>query len=700
MNAAKSTRRFLRRLSIAMLLAVLVVGLAGLTAIWLSNSRSARITDTIDPALTANGSVLQVLTAAQSQQRGILLPGASTDGGPTPDSLDAALAEPLQIVTLAHHDDPRFSALVQAEKSAAQTWLAAYGDVRDEVAAGQRDRAISREAEADVDFTQFQQTNSQVSERLTRTRQSLRGQADHLSNAAELVFGALVLAVLAMLACIGAVASRVLVTPMAELTAVVERLRRGERGARAPTNHGSTEVRSVAVQVNALADEVDTWRAAEAETDRLRRIFGEISRTVREELDLEAVLDAPAMVGPALAADRCWLRLVRDGHLEPVTTQWSREGLDSLTDIPLAGEDPFELAQRLWIREEAMVRSDLFARLDQEAENLQLFVATTGVRSVLVVPIGAGDQVLGLLTWAMTDRPRTWTAAEVAAVQRVAADLGRAVVHAQLYHQQLELVGKLRDLDRRKDDFLSTVSHELRTPLTSIVGYLELVRDGAAGAVPEPMGKMLDVIDRNAIRLRALIEDLLVLARIEDGSLGATHTAVEFAEVIDHAAETVRPQAEEGGVLLFVDPGPVGLTVMGDARHLDMVALNILSNAVKFTPSGGRVSVVVRYDDDAHEVLLTCSDSGIGIPEVDQAGMFGRFFRASNATVHAIPGTGLGMSVIKGIVDAHGGAVALTSREGKGTIVTVRLPGATIEPAETGATGPREPSEAAERALP
>ncbi len=492
----------------------------------------------------------------------------------------------------------------------------------------------------------------------------------------------LVLTALAILAGLGALASRVLVAPLAELTGVVERLRRGEGDARAPTDHGSAEVRSVAVQVNALADEVASWRAVQAESERLRRTFSEISRMVREELDLDAVLAAPSLVGPALGADRCWLRLARDGRLEGVTRQWARDGLDPLVDIPLVGDDPLELAQRLWSREEALARPDLLARLEQEPQHLQLFVAATGARSLLVLPIGAGDGVLGLLTWVMTDRPRAWSPAEVAAAQRVAADLGRAVVHASLYEKQLELVGKLRDLDRRKDDFLSTVSHELRTPLTSIVGYLELVRDGAAGAVPEAMDKMLDVVDRNAVRLRALIEDLLVLARIEDGSLSASRAPVEFADVIEHAAQTVRLQAAEGGVHLSVDAGPAGLTVMGDARHLDMVALNILSNAVKFTPSGGRVSVIVRYDADTREVLLTCADSGIGIPERDQPGMFGRFFRASNATLHAIPGTGLGMSVIKGIVDAHGGAVALTSREGKGTIVTVRLPGAEVEAPE------------------
>ena len=109
-----------------------------------------------------------------------------------------------------------------------------------------------------------------------------------------------------------------------------------------------------------------------------------------------------------------------------------------------------------------------------------------------------------------------------------------------------------------------------------------------------------------------------------------------------------------------------------------MVALNVISNAVKFTPAGGHVSVVVRFDARTREVLRTCADSGIGIPASDQPAMFGKFFRASNATLQAIPGTGLGMSVIKGIVDAHGGAIALTSRESKGTIVTIRLPEATL----------------------
>ena len=296
--------------------------------------------------------------------------------------------------------------------------------------------------------------------------------AGRLRVVAELTLGGLLLIVLTVLALVATTATRVLVAPLVELTSVVERLRRGEHDARAPTDHGSAEVRSVAIQVNALADEVDSWRTAQAESERLRRTFSEISRTVREELDMDAVLDVPALIGPALGADRCWLRLARDGRIEEVVRQWSREGLAALEEIPLVGDDPYEAALSLWSSEGALARPDLTARLDLEPHDLQLFVAATGVRSFLVVPIGAGETVLGLLTWAMTDGPRAWTTAEIAAAARVAADLGRAILHASLYEQQLEIVGKLRDLDRRKDDFLSTVSHELRTPLTSIVGYL------------------------------------------------------------------------------------------------------------------------------------------------------------------------------------------------------------------------------------
>jgi two-component system phosphate regulon sensor histidine kinase PhoR len=695
MSSTRSTRRFLRWFSITALLAVLVVGLGGLTALWLSTSRTQAITNTLDPAIAANSSVLQVLTRAQADA-GVLLAGSSTGtAAPVgPDQLsrlddlaraasaqlDPALGAVAQAGSVDHHVRGR----ITAQRSAAEVWLRATRSVASSLADRQPARAQSLQAIADADFAQFETANDATARTLGDARLGLQTDATRLRNLAEGSLGGLVLFVLVALAGMGAVATRLLVAPMVELTGVVERLRRGDETARAPTDHGSQEVRSVALQVNALADEVQEWRWAQAETDRLRRTFSEISRTVREELDMDSVFDVPAMIGPALGADRCWLRLTRDGRIEDVVRQWAREGLAPLERIPLAVDDPYEAALGLWRREEAMSRPDLTARLELEPLAVQLFVAETGVRSFLVVPIGAGESVLGLLTWAMTDRPRVWTAAEVVAAQRVAADLGRAIVHASLYERQVELVARLRDLDRRKDDFLATISHELRTPLTSIIGYLDLVRDGAVGEVPVAMRPLLDVVDENADRLRALIEDLLLLARIEDRSLRPTQDRVVVADLVHQAVDAIRVQAESGGVRLSVDPGPASLAVVGDARHLALAMRNILGNAVKFTPSRGLVSVTVRHDPERGDVVLTCSDSGIGVPESEQADLFQRFFRASNAARHAVPGTGLGMSVVKGIVDAHGGAVALTSHEGMGTIVTVRLPAGPLA-AETAA---------------
>ena len=230
-------------------------------------------------------------------------------------------------------------------------------------------------------------------------------------------------------------------------------------------------MRDVAVALNGLADEVDTWRAAQAESDRLRRFSLDVSRTVREELHIEAVLRAVPLVGEALDADRARLRLVEEGSFGPVVGEWARDGLDLVADdIPMAGDDPYGLAERLWYRGEALNLPYLTADIDLGQRGLHGFVTTTGASSLLVVPVGAGERLLGLLGWAMTDGPRGWTAEEVSWAQRIAAESGWALEHAQLFETQRELVAQLRDLDRRKDDFLSTVSHELPTPLTSIVG--------------------------------------------------------------------------------------------------------------------------------------------------------------------------------------------------------------------------------------
>jgi signal transduction histidine kinase len=236
---------------------------------------------------------------------------------------------------------------------------------------------------------------------------------------------------------------------------------------------------------------------------------------------------------------------------------------------------------------------------------------------------------------------------------------------------RLELAGqneRLRELDRMKDEFVASVSHELRTPLTSISGYLELLRDDQT--LDAEQKRMLEIIDRNADRLQRLVSDLLFVAKAKDADVVGEMSALDLTELARDAVEAAKPRARSGEVTVELRGGSALLH--GDSSRLSQVLDNLLSNAIKFTPGGGHVSVRVAHDRE--RVRLSVSDTGMGIPEAEQADLFKRFFRTRGANDAVIQGTGLGLSIAKQIVESHGGTIGFTSREGQGTTFTVELP--------------------------
>ena len=297
--------------------------------------------------------------------------------------------------------------------------------------------------------------------------------------------------------------------------------------------------------------------------------------------------------------------------------------------------------------------------------------AAAGAGSVVTVALSNGDELLGAVTLIRDQGRPGWTPVDCRLAEVVTGDLGRGVHHARLYEREQQLVARLKELDTAKTDFMSTVSHELRTPLTSISGYVEMLRDSDAGAVTTAQDRMLDVIARNTRRLRALIEDLLVLSKIESGEYSTARRTFDLAVLVQSAMVAIAPTAAKASVGLHADVrGP--LEMQADPDQLDRVLMNLLSNAVKFTPADGTVTVAGRREAD--ETVLIVADTGMGIPQAEQQALFARFFRASNAVHQAIPGTGLGLAIVRTIVDNHGGRIEVRSTEGVGTEVTVRLP--------------------------
>ncbi len=227
-----------------------------------------------------------------------------------------------------------------------------------------------------------------------------------------------------------------------------------------------------------------------------------------------------------------------------------------------------------------------------------------------------------------------------------------------------------RRLERLRDAFVAAVSHELRTPLTSISGFVELLADEEHDLSPAGR-KYVDAIRRGNDRLRRIVEDLLLVAEIEAELLELRRAPTDLAELAAATVEDALPVAAENGIGLSLAVNG-SLPLEADATRLRQVLDNLVSNALKFTPRGGSVTLSASNGGGSLQVEVT--DTGIGVPPDELGQLFSRFYRASSARHRAIPGTGLGLVIARAIVEGHGGTISLEPSEGKGTRVRVALP--------------------------
>jgi PAS domain S-box-containing protein len=231
---------------------------------------------------------------------------------------------------------------------------------------------------------------------------------------------------------------------------------------------------------------------------------------------------------------------------------------------------------------------------------------------------------------------------------------------------------RMLELDRAKGEFVSAVSHELRTPLTSIVGYTELLADDLSESLTENQHQLVERIDRNGERLLHLVEDLLTLARVEEGSLTMDPVPTDMRAAVRAATDEVSHAAHKRRVSMRVILPSEPVLLQGDPEYLERAVLNLVSNAVKFTPAGGVVEVLLDTGRDVAELRVV--DNGMGIPIEEQGQLFQRFFRSTLATEHAIQGTGLGLHIVRSIAEAHNGSVDVESTLGIGSTFRFVVP--------------------------
>ncbi|MGH3205497.1 MAG: ATP-binding protein, partial [Streptosporangiaceae bacterium] len=272
------------------------------------------------------------------------------------------------------------------------------------------------------------------------------------------------------------------------------------------------------------------------------------------------------------------------------------------------------------------------------------------------------------LTWDMSDRKEL----EQQRMTALEAELAARQLAEQVQRQLTAQNERLQRLDEARNQFLAIVSHELRTPLTSIVSFIELIRGEAGALTPEGLS-FLDIIERNADRLHRLIGDLLMLDRLEAGALPLDLATVSIADLVTEAVRAATPGAAKQGVTLELSASP-GPPVAGDSRRLMQVLDNLIANAVKFSHRNGLVRVTASCHQGSWQIDVT--DSGIGIPPEEADQLFRRFVRASNARTAGLPGSGIGLSIVKVLTEMHGGQVEVRSALGQGSTFSVFLPAA------------------------
>ena len=241
--------------------------------------------------------------------------------------------------------------------------------------------------------------------------------------------------------------------------------------------------------------------------------------------------------------------------------------------------------------------------------------------------------------------------------------------------QQLGLVAVFRDLtafrrlEELRRDFVANVSHELKTPLTSIVGFTETLLDGARKD-PDTCKEFLQIIYKEGLRLQRLVADLLDLSKIESKQVSVKMEVVAVQMVVHDVVETLGEQMQAKNLRLLTDIAP--LKVEMDTDCVRQILVNLLANAMNYTPIGGKVTVKVKQDD--RHWMVQVMDTGIGIPEQDQPRIFERFYRVDKARSRNSGGTGLGLAIVKHLVELHYGEIDVESAVGKGSVFTVRFP--------------------------
>jgi PAS domain S-box-containing protein len=421
-----------------------------------------------------------------------------------------------------------------------------------------------------------------------------------------------------------------------------------------------------------------TARAAAEASERRSTFLAEAGVALTSSLDVGETLSKLVHLAVPTLADWCVIDVLDEhgrprrlavGHARP-----EDEGLaEQVKGFAPSLEGRSPEARLLRPGESALLVADARERLSDlaEDERHRALLERLGLRSMMVVPIVSRERTLGVMSLLSTTSGRVFARDDLDLAEELGRRAALAVDNARLYRASQDARAGAEKANRAKDEFLATLSHELRTPLTPILGWTVMLRSGTLD--PAAIQRGLEVIERNVRAQTQLIGDLLDVSRIITGKLRLEVSPIAVVPVVEAGVEAVRSSAEAKQITLGMELPSEMPTIVGDPDRLQQVVWNLVSNAVKFTPQGGRIDVRLRQDGSF--LSLSVTDNGKGIEPEFIPHVFERFRQADSTSTRSHGGLGLGLAIVRHLVELHGGTVhAESGGIGQGSTFTVRLP--------------------------
>jgi PAS domain S-box-containing protein len=444
------------------------------------------------------------------------------------------------------------------------------------------------------------------------------------------------------------------------------------------TARALSNLASAAIATAELYDDQRRMREDAERANRQAAFLSEVSAALVSSLDYEATLRTLANLAVPPFADFCAVDIVNEGgvshrlamaHVNPARLEVARSFQERYPEDPAPGSIGHVVRTGTPIMVTHLT-DDMLTAAARDKEHLGA-LRELAVVSYITVPLTAHGRTFGALTFAYAESGRHYGEADFRFAKDVGYRAALAVENARAYRQATAA-------NRAKDEFLATLSHELRTPLNAVLGWARMLRAGTLSASKLP--RAFDVIERNAAAQLDLVEDLLDMSRIITGKFRLDVVPIDLAAVIEAAVEAIQPAATAKGIAVTVDVEESYCTVLGDSARLQQVVWNLLSNAIKFTPRGGRVRIALKQTEGS-QVEVEVSDSGEGIEPDVLPFVFDRFRQGETGTTRTHMGLGLGLAIVRHIVELHGGRVdAVSAGKGLGATFRFILPASAVEP--------------------